>query len=42
MTPPFSARRLIISSLILRSNPGVKCLADECEAIAGTCVTSIT
>src|SRR5688572_24040112 len=33
MTPPLAARALISSSLMLRSQPGVKCRQEECEAM---------
>ena len=41
-TPPFSATLRIISSSMLRSQPGVKLRHEECEAMTGAVVSSMT
>jgi hypothetical protein len=42
MMPPLSASALIISSLMLRSQPGVKWRAEECDAMTGAALTPST
>ena len=42
ITPPFSASRRIMSSFMLRSQPGVNLRHEEWDAIAGASDTSIT